>query len=192
MHITKHAKQRYVERIKGINDKQERDAYISTNCEQIETDINKMFDYMKLVYSGQIGGDKTTAKFYLHQDICFVLSTDDALRTVYKINFPFPKETVKLVINGLKESIIAGNKTVCELGSVIKKENELLDFEIDRNSNEIKILEEQIDLLKSKNEMLTIEKENKSKEVKILNSEVKNYAEQLFGNTEFKQDCKSH
>ena len=186
--ITKHACRRYVERIKGISDQRERDAYISENQTILYEHINKMFDHSEFIYRGQIGGDKTTKDFYIHQDICFVVSNDSRIITIFKIIFSFTEELNPVI----REELI---KKIKELKIKIEEETEKtqeerwgIDVEIDQNSKRIKELYLEIDILKSKNKMLEEEKSMKTNGICLLNSERDRIAEQLFGNTEYKKD----
>jgi len=188
MNITKHARQRYVERIKGITDKLERDAYISINEEVIDSHINKMFQYAKHIYTGQIGTDKTTKKFYLNQDIAFVVSNDDAIVTIFRVDFAFPEKTKFNVINDLIEEILNGNIEVDGLKIEYDQNSKELDNELQINIQKIKQLKDEIILLEAKNDIIKSQKDIGLKEVQVVNSKIRGYAEQLFGNTSYKED----
>lgn len=188
INVTRHARERYCERIKGIADKTERNAYITTNEEIILSHINAMFSHSKFIFRGKIGGDNTTKNFYLHQDIAMVVSDDNNLVTIFKVNFEFPNDAKFYVINSLVEHIQ-------DLGERFTEEKEKVDsrlcdieLEKERNDSEIKELESRIKILKDKNAMLDMEKKTALQEVALISSQQQRYAWQLFGNSDYKND----
>lgn len=60
--ISKHAKERYAERIMNRSDLREITAYIQENKDKIHTDINKMLEYGTIVYTGLMKDTKKDAK----------------------------------------------------------------------------------------------------------------------------------
>lgn len=187
MDITKHAKERYVERIKGIADKQEAKRYLVKEDERITKDILKIYEFSDFIYRGQIGGDKTTADYRLNGDICLV-TDEHCIRTIYRINFAFPEQTRLNVIKDLRKVIQElGEQTQDEEAEISRKDSET-DITINRLESEIKAHYEEIDIKKSQIEMhRSIKKANRG-DLKRLNSTLRIYAEQLFGNTQLKQD----
>lgn len=188
INITRHARERYCERVKGIADKTERNAYITTNEEIILSHINSMFSHSKFIFRGKIGGDNTTKNFYLHQDIALVVSDDNNLITIFRVNFEFPSDAKFYVINSLVEHIL-------DLEERFKEEKEKVDSRIfdiemekEKNEAEIKELETRIKLLKDKNTMLDMEKKTSLQEVSLISSQQQRYAWQLFGNSDYKND----
>ena len=191
INITRHARERYCERIKGITDKTERNAYLTNNEELILSHINMMFSHAKFIYRGKIGGDNTTKNFYISSnDICLVVSDDNNLITIFKINFEFPQDAKDYVINSLVEHIQ-------DLGERFTEEKEKvdsrlcdIDLEKERNDSEIKELEAKIKILKDKNTMLDMEKKTALQEVALISTQQQRYAWQLFGNSDLKSDFK--
>ena len=111
--ITRHTLERYVERIKGVKDKNERNTYITMNRELLEGHITTMFEHAEFVFKGKIGGDGTNKNFYLLQDVAFVVSDENSIVTIFKINFEFPQEAQEFVIKCLVDKIKEKNPNVC-------------------------------------------------------------------------------
>lgn len=90
--LTKHCKVRYVERVKGITGNFAVQEYVIANNERIIQDVNKIFTYSDFLIEDQIGGDKTTKRFYIKDDILLVLRSDEsAIITLIKVDFGFGK-----------------------------------------------------------------------------------------------------
>lgn len=188
--ITRHAMERYVERIKGTTDKTERNSYITKNQERITQEIDTMFSYAEFVYRGKIGS-KTTSEFYIFKDIVFVVTTEGALITIYKLNFSLPEELKETIIDNLKTHII-------ESGELFKAEKEKVDKALqDMEQEKQKIQNETIELnarieaLKCRKNKLEAEKDSMLAEVAVYSTQQNKYANMLFGNLEYKDDIKS-
>lgn len=185
--ITNHAKERYVERIKGIIDKQEIKRYLSTEDEKIVKEINKLYQYSELIYRGQIGGDKTTKDFMLNNDICLV-ADNDCIRTIYRINFAFPEPTRLMVINDLKNEIRRLQEEVEEENKLLQEKDLDINTSIKLLELEIKNLQEEIEVKKAEIEANEAIKKANRGNIRLLNRTLQTYAEQLLGNTQYKKD----
>ena len=189
LNITRHSLERYVERIKGISDKLERNTYITTNREVLEEHINTMFNNSECVYRGKVGGDNTTKNFYLASgDICLVVSDDSNLVTIFKINFEFPQEAKEYVIKTLVKSIKELEVEFAEKKKEVDESITKLEIQKEHNDIEIKELEARIKLLKDKNNACDIEKKNLLQETNLISYKQQRYAWQLFGNSDYKND----
>lgn len=187
MDITNHAKERYVERIKGILGKNEIKQYIVQNEDKIEEHILKLYEYSEKIFTGQIGGDKTTKDFHLNGDICLVVG-DDCIRTIYKINFAFPEKTRLMVIEDLKQEIIRIKDEINNEKQIVDAKRQECDIKIQQAKQEIKALKESIEIKEDEIKIYESEKELLNKKIRRSHTYLQNYAEQLFGNTEYKKD----
>lgn len=182
---TKHALDRYCERILdyGNSTQTEMRCYINQNREKIGEDINKMFEFSRLIYTGQINGDKTTKQYYLNNNIIMVYDEPkNSIVTLYKIDFGFGEIIDKAIVKQLLEQ-------ADELDFKIntkqqENEQEILKntMELENTENEIEVLEEKLEFLKSKKELIknminsinteinTYKKERDSKVIRICNS----------------------
>lgn len=188
INITRHARERYCERIKGITDKLERNAYITNNEALILSHINNMFSHSSFIFRGKIGGDNTTKNFYLHQDIAMVVSDDNNLITIFKVNFEFPDDAKDYVIKSLVKHIQDLSEQFTEEKSKVDSKICSIELDKERNNAEIKELEDRIKILKEKNAILDMEKQTSLKEVALISTQQQRYAWQLFGNSDYKND----
>lgn len=189
MNISKHCRQRFVERIKGITNTVERNAYITNNMERIDEHIETMFSFAQFVYRGRIGGDMTIKSFYIHRDVAFVVA-DDTIVTIFKINFEFPADAKDYVINSLLIKIKELDDIIAEEKSLVQEEVAKLDNEKEKNNLEIAHLEERLRLLKAKNKLIDDEKAILSQQTAETMRQQERYAVQLFGMSCYKQDVK--
>ena len=188
VNITRHCLERYVERIKGITDKTEKNAYITNNRERLEEHINTMFSNSEFVFRGKIGGDLTSKNFYLIQDIGMVLSDDNNLITIFKINFDFPEEAKLFVIDSLVKNIRELEDKFKLAKQRVDEEISLIENQKEQSDNEIRELEARIKLLKDKNTTMDMHKKTMLQETALIATQQQRYAHQLFGATSYKED----
>ena len=187
--LTDHFKDRYVERIIGIENQCEVKQYVVQNEKIIEENANKMFSHSQFIYNGQIGKDKISRHFYVVDDIVIVATTeDDCLITLYRIDFNFPKETNKKVIKDLINEIQ-------ELEQYKKEQIEKTQFNIqnlqeecNRINTEIKYLEEQLQIFKDSKQLLFDEIQNNNNSITLINNKIDRYAHQLLYWSDYKKD----
>ena len=106
LEITKHAEERYVERVMGYTDKQEIASYIVQNKDLISDRIDKMFEYGELLYSGKV---KEGNFVNVIINGTWVLLTDrknEKLITLYKVDLISDDEDFnKLFVDKMLEKI---------------------------------------------------------------------------------------
>lgn len=109
--ISKHASERYAERIMGKEDNLDVNRFITLNEEKIKTDINKLINYGELIYQGkqtQKDGKSNMIDVYLKD--CWVVLADSRTKnviTLYKIDLGFDEEFNKLYISKMMEKLNA-------------------------------------------------------------------------------------
>ena len=107
--ISKHASERYAERIMGKEDNLDVNRFITLNEEKIQTDINKMIEYGSLIYQGkqtQKDGKSNMIDVYLKD--CWVVLADSRTKnviTLYKIDLGFDEEFNKLYVSKMMEKL---------------------------------------------------------------------------------------
>lgn len=187
---TKHSLERWVERIVGITTQKERDEYIRDNLEQIKEHMNKTWDFAEFIYKGQIG-DNTTKNFYIHNDIIFVLNTtDDAIITVYKVDFGFTGELNLTVAKGLKQEIhkLVAEKEEVDFSVLVEKEaKEAISTEL---QTQINLWQDQIKLLIDKKKHTDEEIKKINSNSKMVDLEVQKFTNQLVNSKEYREDLK--
>ena len=107
--ISKHAMQRYAERIMGKDDNVDVNRFVSLNEEKIQTDINKMINFGELIYVGkqtQKDGKSNTIDVYLKD--CWIVLADNRTKnviTLYKIDLGLDEEFNKSYVFKMLEKL---------------------------------------------------------------------------------------
>ena len=106
VNITKHAYQRYAERIMDKTEKQSQEQYIATNRDLISERINTMIDYGEELFTGRVK-EGNEATFYINGTwIILVDKEKNSVITLYKINLiRGDEEFNKIFANRLVEKI---------------------------------------------------------------------------------------
>lgn len=193
MNITRHCKERYVQRLLNITDKQEISTYITKNDEQIIKDVTELFEKSSLVYTGKTGGDMLTDKcFYLADDVAFVVANDKSgnIITIYKLNFNLPSDVTQICIDSLLKHISDCEDEYAKTKN--ESESKILDLESSNEqiNLEIKHMEECIKNLRNRQEINTMEQKVIKEELKNILKKQQLYAIQLFSNNYLKQEIK--
>lgn len=107
--ISKHAMQRYAERIMGKEDDVDVNRFVSLNEEKIQTDIDKLISYGELIYTGkqtQKDGKSNTIDVYLKD--CWIVLVDNRTKnviTLYKIDLRLDEEFNKVYVSKMLEKL---------------------------------------------------------------------------------------
>lgn len=114
--ISRHASERYAERIMGKEDI-DVNRFVTLNEDKIKTDINKLIQYGELIYTGkqsQKDNKGNIVDVYLKD--CWVVLADSRTKnviTLYKIDLGLDEEFNKVYISKMMEKLNA-NKDVLE------------------------------------------------------------------------------
>lgn len=188
---TKHFVERWVERILGITTSNEANDYILQNRDMIVEHANKTFEYAEFLYRGQLG-DNITRNYYIEDDIVFVLNTtDDAMITVYKVDLGFTPELNAHVRKGLIMEIIRLREEKDNADFQILVDLEDKEHQVERLSDEIKIVEQQLKNLCQQRDFAN--EEVKQIKVQSLNAglELKKFTLMLVNSKEYKKDLQN-
>lgn len=189
INITKHCLDRYAERILGIEDLQTARQYINSNQDKINEDIDKLFTYATLIYTGQIGGDKSSKNYWLRDNIVMVTDTGNStLITLYRIDFGLGETIDKLVTDKLLEEINELNKDFKEAERVAVEE-------IDGKQTDVININAEIEKYKQMLANLQLRKETVENEIKIVNQksqliykEIETRALKICNSAEYRKD----
>ena len=143
INATKHARERYAERIKGI----EKDAIKSNVAmygNDYEKDLNKMYDNSRLIYTGRFQTHKE-CQYRLADDIILVMDKiDQNLITLYRVDFNFTKSINKVILQDLVEELDVKEKAWSlekekteEANSELNNEKALLEMDIEAKAKEL-------------------------------------------------------
>lgn len=187
---TRHSIQRWVERVVGIKSVNERDDYIRNNNELIKEHMNKTLSFSEFIYKGQIG-DNITRNYYIHHDIIFCLNTtDDAIITIYKIDFGFTPEINLQVAKGLIKEIhaLVSEKDKLDLEALTELEG--MQHESELLAEQENILKEQLKILQEKRKFIDESIKSIESKSKIVELDIKKYTNHLVNSKDYKDDLK--
>lgn len=180
MEITKHAEERYTERLMDYSDKQDIATYIAQNKDLIAERITKMVNYGELIYEGKIR-DGNYVKVILKDNWVVLLDRKgDKVITLYKICLiKNDDEFNKLFVAKMKEKIsdIKSSQTKTK-EQTSKKKQSYLDS-INENKQRIKEYETLILELRKSNAAHQDEIDHMDAEVNCIDLELKHAVEDL-------------
>lgn len=187
--ISKHAKERYTQRILNKDDNNEIQRFILENEDKIKTDINKMITYGELIYQGKQTGKNASnnvISVYL-KDTWVVLadSKTENVITLYKIDLGCGDEFNQQYISKMMEKLNQNKETLMSACLEVETESsmykEMIDdaaAQINEYKSMIKNLEE---LCKGYQSII----DNNMVKVSQANKEVAEVVNALVGKKEF-------
>ena len=107
--ISRHASERYAERIMGKENETDVNRFITLNEEKIKTDIHKLINYGELIFTGkqsQKDGKGNVIDVYLKD--CWVVLVDNRSKnvvTLYKIDLGLDEEFNKAYVSKMLEKL---------------------------------------------------------------------------------------
>ena len=100
INATKHARERYASRIKGI-EKSAIKSNVTMYGAEYEKDLNKMYDNSRLIYTGKFQ-NHNECNYRLADDIILVVDKQEQnLITLYRVDFNFTKKINKSILQDL-------------------------------------------------------------------------------------------
>lgn len=176
MEISKHAKERYVERVVGITDTNGIVGYLMANEDLVNERIEKAVTFGKLIYTGALNGHKG-AKVYCNTSglIAIVATNADLVITIYQIDFGLGEEFNELYVTNsleklekLEEELIAIEEDNSRQFKEIEEEKEINKEAIKRYNILIKQLENRNKALDEVRGTLTTKRSIKESDIKDL------------------------
>lgn len=191
LNVTKHALQRWSERILKIDSK-ELNLYINSNRETLIDNINETFSYSEFIYKGQLGKDNITRHYYIQNDIVFITNTENnAIITVYKVDLGFTDELNSQVRKGLIEEVRKLQLQKDELDFVSLSESELKKHEVITIDDQIHILEKQIAELKAQKQIVNNELKMINSKSSYVTQELSKFVLMLVNSIDYKNDIQT-
>lgn len=192
VNVTKHALERWCERILNMIDSKEIALYINSNRDKLTNDINTTLQFGEFIYKGQLGNDNITRHYYISGDIVLITNTDNnAVITVYKVDLGFTPELNTQVRKGLIQEIhkLANERDELEFQAL--EEVEKKTFEISNIDDQMLILQKQMDELKLQKKVLSEEVKSLNSKSKYVNHELSKYVLMLVNSIEYKKDMQT-
>ena len=156
LEITKHAAERYAERILGKDSQSSVAEYTLTHEEKIQADITKMIAFGKLLYSGKRlfqNADKTIQDIYLNGTWVLVVDHQkNAVVTLYSVDLGLGKEFNDLYLEKMLAKL---EKT--------KEDAEMVAKDVEKQREELKQLmtENQATIIEYRKIVKSLEEQNK-------------------------------
>ncbi len=130
MNITNHGLKRYAERFKEVS-KEDLDSDIILNKELYTEELNKMFSFSKLIYTGRFNGLNENTNYYMVDNIILVVDiANTKLITLYRIEFGFGREVDKGILKTLIEQLDEAETEYIKSMDVTKENRDDLNYKI--------------------------------------------------------------
>lgn len=139
--ISRHAQERYSERIMNKDTKYDINRFIMDNQEKIKTDINKMITYGECIYTGkqsQKDGKGKVVDVYL-KDSWVVLADgkSESVITLYKIDLGLDDEFNKAYISKMMEKLSEDKEELKNIEEQVQTESDMYENLIDEAAAQI-------------------------------------------------------
>ena len=187
--VSKHAKERYAERIMERATNNEIQTFVVQNEEKIIGDINKMIQYGELIYTGkqtQKDGRIYNVEVYLNG--LWVVITDIKSKnviTLYKIDLGVDEEFNQEYVNRMMNKFNAAKENLEHVTLEVEKENDSYKTIIEQS---VSLINEYKGYIKNLEELNTGYKtiiDNTAVKIKMADREVTDVLNKLIGKKEF-------
>jgi hypothetical protein len=159
MELTNHAYERYCERILNISENDIK-KYLEENKEDVKNSFIELLNKSIFLFKGAYCENNIVNYYVVDNFIIVVNESNEAIITLYKINFGLGEDINKIVTNELiKEINILKEKEQEETKNKEKEISEIemninrIDSDIEKLTNEIEILNKNRNILESKKEL---------------------------------------
>lgn len=168
MNITTHCRERYVERLQGIDDKSKVKQIAKDSLEDIEQKIDNLYEDSELVFEGSLMKGQPKRRFNVSDDIILVCDMEESnLLTLYQVDFGFPKSTNMTVLSDLKRSIKELDDNITQNNNENEEDIFNKESSVGVIESDIESLERQIKLLKGRKILLQQDIQNINQEAEV-------------------------
>lgn len=190
--ISRHAMERYSERIMGKDENIDINRFITLNEEKIKTDINKMIQFGELIYTGKQYKSKDGKNANAVVDVflrdCWIVLADSKSKnviTLYKIDLGLDDEFNKIYISKMLERLSESKVTLEETKKQVEAESNTYKKMIADAETEIKIYKSMIKNLEELCEGYKMIVDNNIVKVSKASREVAHILNTMIGKKEF-------
>lgn len=187
--VSKHAKERYTERIMEKATSNEINTFLVQNEDKIINDINKMIQYGKLIYTGkQTQKDGRTYNVEVFLNGLWVVITDIKSKnviTLYKIDLGVDEEFNQEYVSRMMDKFNAAKENLEYVTLEVEKENDSYKTMIEQN---VALINEYKGYIKNLEELNAGYKtiiDNNTVKIKMADREVADVLNKLIGKKEF-------
>lgn len=184
--ITKHAKERYAERIMNRDNDVDVMRFIADNEEKIEKDINKLINYGKCVYTGKQNNKGNVVDVYI-KDTWVVIVDSKKLKvvTLYKIDLGLEEEFNRTYVAKMLEKLSANKDKLETTKQKVLEESNMYRELIEDTETQIKEYRTMIKNLEELNEGYKLIIQNNSVKISQDEKEVVEVLNTLINKREF-------
>ena len=187
--VSKHAKERYAERIMERATNNEIQTFVVQNEEKIIGDINKMIQYGELIYTGkQAQKDGRTYNVEVYLNGLWVVITDIKSKnviTLYKIDLGVDEEFNQEYVSRMMDKFNAAKENLEYITLEVEKENDSYKTMIEQNVSLINEYRGYIKNLEDLNSGYKTIIDNNTVKIKMADREVADVLNKLIGKKEF-------
>ena len=187
--VSKHAKERYTERIMERATNNEIQTFVVQNEEKIIGDINKMIQYGELIYTGkQTQKDGRTYNVEVYLNGLWVIITDIKSKnviTLYKIDLGVDDEFNLEYVCRMMDKFNAAKENLEAVTLEVEKENDSYKTMIEQNVALINEYKSYIKNLEELNAGYKTIVDNNAVKIKMAGTEVTDVLNKLIGKKEF-------
>lgn len=185
MTFTKHARERYAERIMHRDNARDVNVFVSENTEKIEKDIRNMILYGEEIYCGKpsFNNPKQHNCIYILNDLWIIVidAFDNKVIILYKIDLGAGEDIDIAFVRRLKDKITEAKKVAAGVKEQIDKESSSYLAIIKDNTEIISELKKKIKNLETINEAYSSTIEAANKRNALVEDDIKSYVAALVG-----------
>lgn len=156
--VTKHAKERYAERIMNKKDKLEINRYIAENENKIIENITKMVKYGKIVYTGNNprkdkNGSTIKVNIYANKSWVLILSAErNEVITLFKVDLGLDDEFNSLYVEKSMAKLVEQQRVVEDTKQKVISDNDSMRRSVAENTEKIRNYKQYVKQLEEANE----------------------------------------
>ena len=187
--VSKHAKERYAERIMNKEDTRDVYNFVTQNEEKIIKDISKMLEYGEILYSGKQKDNKNRENIVdVYRKDCWILLVDKNTKnviTLYKVDLGCGDDFNVEYVTRMVEKIHIATDNARKATDNVQNENNMYHDMITENNNQIAEYRTYIKNLEALNEGYKQIVDNNVVKNSIANKELAECVNNLIGKKEF-------
>jgi len=186
--ISKHARERYAERIMDREHKADVARYVIENEEKITEDVNQMIEYGQVIYQGKQNRDGKSVMITVVLKDCWIIlcdATKNLVVTLFKIDFGLDDEFTKLYISKMMDKLNAAKEKLSNEVVKIRQETQNYAILIENNKYLINNYKAKINALNDLNNAYQEVINNNSTLISVAEEEVADIINKLIGKKEF-------
>jgi len=187
--VSKHAKERYAERIMNKEDTRDVYNFVTQNEEKIIKDISKMLEYGEVLYSGKQKDNKNRENIVdVYRKDCWILLVDKNTKnviTLYKVDLGCGDDFNVEYVTRMVEKIHIATDNARKAKDNVQNENNMYHDMITENNNQIAEYRTYIKNLEALNEGYKQIVDNNVVKNSIANKELAECVNNLIGKKEF-------